>query len=149
MRATTQWVEVVVESARMKPHDAAVLALLGWYLALSLVPGSRAAAQSICDSGPESEKPCCRASIRVQQVLDRNMKKLLAIPGVVSVGFGIPVSEMKSPSAEQAALEACEIWIQLWISDPKKLEAAKRAAPESIDGVPVEVALPMTGGALL
>ena len=39
----------------MKPRDAAVLALLGWYLAFSLVPGSRAAAQSECDSDPESE----------------------------------------------------------------------------------------------
>jgi len=57
--------------------------------------------------------------MRVQQVLDRNLKKLLAIPGVVSVGFGIPVSEMKSQSAEQAALAACEFWIQVEISDPK------------------------------
>jgi hypothetical protein len=119
MRAPTQWVGVVVVSARMKPHDAAVVALLGWYPALALVPGSGAAAQSICDSGPESENPCCRASMRVQQVLDRNLKKLLAIPGVVSVGFGIPVSEMKSQSAEQAALAACEFWIQVEISDPK------------------------------
>ena len=149
MRATTQWVGVVVESARMKPHDAAVLALLGWYLALSLVPGSRAAAQSICDSGPESENPCCRASIGVQQVRDRNLKKLLAIPGVVSVGSGIPVSEMKSQSAARAAIAACNFWIQLWVSDPKKLAAVKRAAPESIEDVPVEVSLPLEGGTLL
>jgi hypothetical protein len=139
---------VVVESARMKSRYAAVLALLGWYLALSLVPGSRAVAKSVCDSGPASKNPCSRASTRVQHARDRNLKKLLAIPGVVSVGFGIPVSKMKNPSAERAALAACEIWIQLWISDPKKLAAVKRAAPESIEGVPVEVSLPMAGAPL-
>ena len=148
MRAPTQWVGVVVESARMRPRDTAVLALLGWYLALALVPGSGVAAQSICDSGPESENPCCRASIRVQQVRDRNLKKLLAIPGVVSVGSGIPFSTMKSPSAGHAALAACEFWIQVEISDPKKLAAVKRAVPESIEGVPVEVTLPLEGGRL-
>ncbi|MGA7870494.1 MAG: hypothetical protein WCA22_06310 [Candidatus Binatus sp.] len=129
----------------MKPRYAAVLALLGWYLALSSVPGSRAAAQSVCDSGPASENPCCSASIRVQQVRDRNMKKLLAIPGVDSVGCGIPVSKTKSPSAARAAIAACNFWIQLWVWDPKKLAAVKRAAPKSVEGVPVEVSLPLEG----
>jgi|HubBroStandDraft_1064217.scaffolds.fasta_scaffold10735_8 hypothetical protein len=146
MRAPTQWVGVVVESARMRPRDTAVLALLGLYLLLSLVPGSRAVAKSVCDSGPESENPCCSASIRVQQVRDRNLKKLLAIPGVVSVGFGIPVPEMKSQSAARAAIAACNFWIQLWVSDPKKLGAAKRTAPKSVEGVPVEVSLPPVEG---
>src|SRR5258708_40046626 len=126
----------------MKPRYAAVLALLGWYLALSSV---RAAAQSVCDSGPASESPCCTASIRVQQVRDRNMKKLLAIPGVDSVGFGIPVSKTKSPSAARAAIAAGNIWIQLWISDPKKLAAVKRAAPKSVEDFPGEVSLPLEG----
>jgi hypothetical protein len=126
----------------MKSRDAAVLALLGWYMALSLVPG-RVAARSVCDSAPEN--PCCRASVRVKQVRDRNMKRLMAIPGVDSVGFGIPVSKTKNPSAARAAIAACEIWIQLWISDPKKLGAAKRVAPKSVEGVPIEVSLPMTG----
>jgi hypothetical protein len=129
----------------MKPRYAAMLALLGWYLAFSSVSGSRAAAQSVCDSGPASENPCCTASIRVQLVRDRNMKKLLAIPGVDSVGFGIPVSKTKSPSGARAAIAACDIWIQLWISDPKKLAEVKRAAPKSVEGVPVEVSLPLEG----
>lgn len=137
----------MVESGPMKPRYAAVLALLGWYLAFSSVPGSRAAGRSECDSDPEN--PCCTASVRVQQVRDRNLKKLLAIPGVAAVGFGIPLSKMKSPSAERAALAACEIWIQVWISDPKKLDAVKRAAPPSIEGVLVEVSLPLKGGQLL
>jgi len=55
---------------------------------------------------------------------------------------------MKSPSAAHAALAACEFWIQVEISDPKKLAAVKRAAPESIEGVPVEVTLPLEGGRL-